>query len=152
MDDIQRCLLISCLWCCRRWLSGLPVARLAHGIDWWMGRESAQNLTNSYFWRANIADLIGMLFHIAGVQLKYSWKDPNHLRTISMRNFTWIRSPFPAPIPSCHPPTSNKSATEVWAPMAKPTMKSLAGCIFREKAARNPLSRGFWSVVSPPMP
>lgn len=37
-----------------------------------------------------------------------------------------------SPLPSHegHPSTSNKSATEVCAQMAKPTMKSLAGCIF----------------------
>ena len=71
-SNLQRCLLISCLWCCRRWLSSLPC-----GLGWptalmdgWAGSRLKIEEKIPTFGAAKIEDLIGMLFHMAGVQQK----------------------------------------------------------------------------------
>ena len=84
-------------------------------IDGWAENVGSKLRKKSYFWRANIADLIGMLFHIAGVQQKVFLKGSQEFgicRSYMEISSTGQHSPYNfyekfylngSPIPRSHP-------------------------------------------------
>ena len=119
----SRCLLISCLWCCRRWLSSLPC-----GLGWptaliagWAGsrlkikkkillleRKYSRFNWNISYCRGAAKSILERIPIIGNVPQLYR-SHPQDVQSLS-EIFTWNGSPFPAPIPSTHihPPQINQ--------------------------------------------